>query len=192
MDSILTSIKKLLGITENYEYFDADLIIHINSVFMILNQLGVGPDDCFRILDKTSKWEDFSSDINKIESVKTYIYLKVKLMFDPPQNGFLVESINRQLSELEWRLNMSCDKSSSTNPEYVSVDEVCKSVDEALENMQNTMAESMNAALENMQSAMSESIDTSLGNMEQEIPTVVSESVTRALDDVPDAESGEY
>lgn len=109
MDSILTSIKKLLGITENYEYFDADLIIHINSVFMILNQLGVGPDDCFRISDKTSKWEDFSSDINEMESVKTYIYLKVKLMFDPPQNGFLVESINRQLSEIEWRLNISQD-----------------------------------------------------------------------------------
>lgn len=191
MDSILTSIKKLLGITEDYTHFDSDLIIHINSVFMILNQLGVGPNTCFTISDKSATWNDFSTDINDMEMVKSYVYLKVKTLFDPPQSGFLVESIERTIAEYEWRLNVACDKA-PVDSEMVSVDEVCKSVDEALENMQNTMAESMNAALENMQSAMSESIDTSLGNIEQEIPTVVSESVTRALDDVPDAESGEY
>lgn len=108
MESILTSIKKLLGITEEYEQFDTDLIIHINSVFMILNQLGVGPEG-FTINDKSAIWNDFTSGTLNIESVKTYVFLKVRLIFDPPQSSALIDSYNRQISELEWRLNIAVD-----------------------------------------------------------------------------------
>lgn len=109
MESILTSIKKLLGIPEEYEHFDPDIVMHINSAFMILNQLGVGPSEGFSITDKTSTWDTFTSNKLAIESVKTYIYLKVKLMFDPPTSSAVLDSINRQISELEWRLNVSVD-----------------------------------------------------------------------------------
>ena len=108
MDSILTSIKKLLGITEEYEHFDPDIIVHINSAFMILNQLGVGPEEGFSIKDKSSTWNEFLSGSN-LEAVKTYVYLKVKLMFDPPLSSTVIEAIKSQISELEWRLNVSTD-----------------------------------------------------------------------------------
>ena len=108
-DSILTSIKKLLGITEDYEYFDQDIIIHINSVFMILNQLGIGPSEGFSIIDKTAIWRDFISEGKNFESVKSYIYLKVRLLFDPPTSSAVMESMNRMISEFEWRLNVSAE-----------------------------------------------------------------------------------
>ena len=109
MDSILTSIKKMLGITEEYTQFDMDLIININSVFTILHQMGVGPGTPYHITDKTNTWDEFLGDEGKIELVKTYIYLKCKLMFDPPTVGAVMESYNRQISEYEWRLNVACD-----------------------------------------------------------------------------------
>lgn len=109
MDSILTSIKKLLGITEEYEHFDPDIIMHINSAFMILNQLGVGPEEGFAIKDKNSTWDEFLSGGANLEAVKTYVYLKVKLMFDPPLSSTVIEAIKSQISELEWRLNASTD-----------------------------------------------------------------------------------
>ena len=109
MDSILTSIKKLLGIAEEYEHFDSDLIMHINSVFMVLNQLGVGPVEGFSITGKTETWEDFTQNDLMIQSVKSYVYLKVRLLFDPPSSSAVMESINRQIGELEWRLNLSVD-----------------------------------------------------------------------------------
>lgn len=105
MDSILNSIKKLLGITEECKDFNQDLIIHINSVFMILNQLGVGPKDGFKITDATNTWNEFISDVQNIESVKTYMYMKVRMMFDPPSSSIVADAINKQISELEWRLN---------------------------------------------------------------------------------------
>lgn len=105
MESILTSIKKLLGIGEDYEHFDADIIIHINSVLMILNQLGVGVEG-FAIKDKTAIWTDFMSDETMIESVKSYVYLKVRLIFDPPQSSAVISAIERTISELEWRINV--------------------------------------------------------------------------------------
>ena len=108
MGSILTSIKKLLGITEEYEHFDPDIIMHINSAFMILNQLGVGPEEGFFIKDKSSTWDEFLSGSN-LEAVKTYVYLKVKLLFDPPLSSTVIEAIKSQISELEWRLNVSTD-----------------------------------------------------------------------------------
>ncbi len=108
MSSILTSIKKLLGITAEYTDFDDDIIMHINSVFMILKQLGVGPKEGFSITGDTEEWTDFlpNGDVNL---VKSYIYLKVRLMFDPPINASLVESINRQIAEFEWRLNVEIE-----------------------------------------------------------------------------------
>lgn len=109
MESILTSIKKLLGIEENYEHFDQDIIIHINSTLMILTQLGVGPSKGFMIYDKNSLWSDFIANDAEIEAVKTYTYLKVKLLFDPPLSSSVIESINRSISELEWRINIIVD-----------------------------------------------------------------------------------
>ena len=109
MESILTSIKKLLGITEEYNQFDPDIIMHINSVFMILTQLGVGPAEGFSIEDDTAVWTDFIQDVKKLESVKTYIYLKVKLAFDPPLSSAVIESMNRLINELEWRLNVAAE-----------------------------------------------------------------------------------
>ena len=109
MESILTSIKKLLGITEEYDQFDPDIIMHINSVFMILTQLGVGPAEGFSIEDDTAVWTDFILDAKKLESVKTYIYLKVKLAFDPPLSSAVIESMNRLINELEWRLNVAAE-----------------------------------------------------------------------------------
>lgn len=109
MESILTSIKKLLGIEEDYEHFDQDIIIHINSTLMILTQLGVGPSRGFMIYDKKSLWSDFLTNDAEIEAVKTYTYLKVKLLFDPPLSSSVIESINRSISELEWRINIIVD-----------------------------------------------------------------------------------
>lgn len=103
MDSILNSVKKKLGIQEDYTHFDEDIIIDINSVFMILNQLGVGPDEPFTIEDEDAFWDDFI-DNTRIEAVKSYMYMKVRLMFDPPTSGFLVDSLNKQIAELEWRM----------------------------------------------------------------------------------------
>jgi hypothetical protein len=107
MESILTSIKKMLGIAEEYTHFDADLIIHINSVFAILTQIGVGPSEGFSIEDDTDVWTDFIQDNKKLESVKSYTYMKVKLLFDPPINSSVIESMNRIISELEWRILIS-------------------------------------------------------------------------------------
>lgn len=113
MESILTSIKKLLGITEEYEHFDADIIMHINSVFMTLTQLGVGPEEGFIIEDDTAIWTDFIPNPIKLQAVKSYIYLKVKLLFDPPTSSAVMEAYNRQISEFEWRLNVAVDPAES-------------------------------------------------------------------------------
>lgn len=110
MDSILTSIKKLLGITEEYKHFDDDLIMHINSVFFTLTQLGVGPEDGFRIADDSAVWSEFiGDDVKNFESVKSYIHLKVRLLFDPPTNSTVLESIERMAREYEWRLNLTAE-----------------------------------------------------------------------------------
>lgn len=109
MESILTSIKKLLGIEEEYTQFDADIIMHINTVFLNLTQLGVGPVEGFFIEDDTAIWEDFIGDSNQLQAVKTYVYLKVKLLFDPPLSSSVTESMNRMIAELEWRLNVAVD-----------------------------------------------------------------------------------
>lgn len=107
--SILTSIKKMLGVAEDYTEFDEDIITHINSVFLNLTQLGVGPEEGFMIEDDTAVWEDFINDSIRLQAVKTYMYLKVKLLFDPPLSSSVTESFTRMIAELEWRLNVAVD-----------------------------------------------------------------------------------
>lgn len=108
-ESILTSIKQLLGPTCDDTHFDHDIILHINSVFMILNQMGVGPKNAFKIIDDLAIWSDFISDENNLESVKSYIYLKVKLLFDPPSGSAVTETIKQMINELEWRLTVEAE-----------------------------------------------------------------------------------
>ena len=107
--SILTSIKKMLGVAEDYTEFDEDIMTHINSVFLNLTQLGVGPEEGFMIKDDTAVWEDFIVDSIQLQAVKTYMYLKVKLLFDPPLSSSVTESFTRMIAELEWRLNVAVD-----------------------------------------------------------------------------------
>lgn len=103
-DSILTSVKKLLGLAEEYDAFDADIIMHINSTFTILTQLGVGPSEGFMIEDKNNKWSEFISDMKLYQLVKSYIGLKVRLVFDPPMSSAVMECYKAQINEYEWRL----------------------------------------------------------------------------------------
>lgn len=109
MESILTSIKKLLGIAEDYEHFDDDIIMHINTTFMTLNQLGVGPEEGFYISGKEQTWREFLGDTKKLEAVKTYIYLSVKMIFDPPSSSAVLDAMNRRIQECEWRLNVQAE-----------------------------------------------------------------------------------
>lgn len=104
-DSILLTTKKALGLAEDYNVFDQDIIMHINSVFSNLATLGIGPEVGFEIEDETKTWNDFTSDV-RLNSVKSYTYLKVRLMFDPPTTSFVLNAIQEQLKELEWRMNV--------------------------------------------------------------------------------------
>lgn len=104
-ESILTSIKKLLGITEEYTHFDVDVMTHINSAFFTLNQLGVGPEEGFSIEDDSAIWSDFESDFRKYQSVKSYVYLKVRPLFDGNSlSSTLLAAMNETAKEYEWRL----------------------------------------------------------------------------------------
>ena len=105
-NSILNSTKKILGIAAEYKAFDLDIITHINSVFATLQQLGIGPAEGFMIEDETSKWEEFVGIDNALNPVKTYVYLRVRMLFDPPTSSFLMTSLQEQIKELEWRLNV--------------------------------------------------------------------------------------
>lgn len=122
MESILTSVKKMLGITEEYEHFDSDLIIHINSVFMILTQLGVGPPLGFSIRDKSTTWKEFISDETKFQQVKSYMHMKVKLLFDPPLSSAVIASMEKMIAEAEWRLNAAAETDEEKSEEYESYD----------------------------------------------------------------------
>lgn len=113
MDSILDSIKKLLGLTPEYTAFDDDIIIHINTAFGILNQLGIGPKEGFMIENQQAEWEEYITSCNLL-MIRSYIYLKVRTLFDPPSSSVLMESINRQLSELEWRIQLEGDTMNSS------------------------------------------------------------------------------
>lgn len=104
MDKILGSIKQLLGIPENVTAFDTEIIIAVNSALMTLNQLGIGPDSGFVITGVNDTWAQLLGTATNLEAAKTFVYLKTKLVFDPPITAHLVEAINRQINELEWRL----------------------------------------------------------------------------------------
>lgn len=109
ISSILTSVKKYLGMTEEYDAFDPDIVDDINTVFTILYQMGVGPKDSpFEIHDSSSKWEEFVSG-PKLNAVKSYMYKKVRLMFDPPSSSSAQSAFKQQCDELEWRLNVMVD-----------------------------------------------------------------------------------
>ena len=114
-NSILTSIKKLLGITESCTDFDTDIIMHINTVLMTLNQLGVGTEG-FQIEDKNAVWSEFI-DPNKLAATKSYVHLRVKLLFDPPLNSAIIEAIKESIRELEWRLNVRVESESENDEE---------------------------------------------------------------------------
>jgi len=104
-DSILISTKKILGLGEAYTPFDPDIITHINAIFSTLNQIGIGPIEGFFIVDETAVWTDFDVSSVQINMIKTYSYLKVRSLFDPPTTGFLIEATNKQIQEYEWRLS---------------------------------------------------------------------------------------
>ena len=106
MESILNSTKKMLGITEEYTHFDSEIIMHINSTLMDLKQLGVGPEEGFIIEDDIPTWSDFVGETSKLQAVKTYVYLKVKLDFDPPLNASVIAAMQRRLGELDFRLSV--------------------------------------------------------------------------------------
>lgn len=108
-ESILTSTKKLLGIDSEYTHFDSDLIMHINSVFSILTQMGVGPPDGYSIEGASEKWSEFITDKSCLQLVKSYVYQKVRLMFDLPTSSAAIESINQQIKEYEFRLFVAAD-----------------------------------------------------------------------------------
>ena len=115
MDSILTSIKKMLGLAEDYKQFDTDIITHINSVFADLAQMGVGPSTGFAIEDKTSTWDEFIDDNLLLQSVKSYMKLRLQLLFDPNSIGAsTLASYERQIAQWEWRLHIQAESQENT------------------------------------------------------------------------------
>ena len=107
MESILETIKKLIGPSASYNIFEPDLITHINSAFFSIHQLGV-TEEPFVITGKDETWDEFHADTD-LEAVKTYVYLKTRMFFDPPTNSALISAINEQIKELEWRVNVAVD-----------------------------------------------------------------------------------
>lgn len=116
MGSILTSIKKGLGLVESYEAFDADILMHINMALSTLNQLGVGPDAGFRITDKNATWEAFLGTDPRWDMVQSYVLLKVRLIFDPPATSFTIAAFEKQLEELTWRISVFREGESWVSP----------------------------------------------------------------------------
>lgn len=108
-ESILNTVKKMLGIEVDYDAFDTDVMININSVFMMLQQLAVGPSEGFSIKGPEETWEDFLGDRSDLQAVKSYIYLKVRMLFDPPSSSFVLDSMKNQAEELEYRLNLQAE-----------------------------------------------------------------------------------
>lgn len=108
-ESILITIKKMLGMEPGYTHFDQDIINHINTVLMTLTQIGVGPEEGFIIKDDKATWEEYLSDSLKFQAVKTYIYAKVRLVFDPPQSSTHIEVLKQTIAECEWRLNLTAE-----------------------------------------------------------------------------------
>ena len=108
-DSILDTIKKMLGLDTNYTPFDQDIIVLINGAFMTLHQLGIGPEDGFSISDYSTRWSDYLINYTNIRAVQEYIYMKVRMIFDPPGNSFVMDALKQQCQELEWRMNVQAE-----------------------------------------------------------------------------------
>lgn len=128
-DSILNTTKKLLGIAEENTEFDLDIILHINSVFTILTQLGVGPSKGFFITDGSATWSDFIPEGEMMEAVKSYMGCKVRMLFDPPTSSATTQALQNMCNELEWRLNVLCDTAAG---EVITVDDVATIIDKVL------------------------------------------------------------
>jgi hypothetical protein len=116
-ESILTSTKKILGLAEDYVAFDLDVITHINAAFSILAQLGVGPQEGFSIEDDAVLWTDYNVPGDQLHLVKTYVYLKVRILFDPPATSYLIQAATDQIKEYEWRLNVFRELELAPHPE---------------------------------------------------------------------------
>lgn len=104
-NGILDSTKKTLGLGPEYTPFDHDIITHINAAFAVLYQLGIGPETPFAITDQSDLWDDFDCPAEQKNMVKTYVYLKVRIVFDPPGTSFHLEAMNNQIKEYEWRIS---------------------------------------------------------------------------------------
>lgn len=115
--SILNSTKKILGIAEDYTVFDLDIITHINTAFSTLAQLGVGPTAGFMINGSEEVWTDFTAEDFQYNSVKSYVFLKVRQLFDPPQTSYLISATEKQIQELEWRLNVHREETEWIDPD---------------------------------------------------------------------------
>jgi hypothetical protein len=115
--SILTTTKKILGVGETDTSFDLDIMTHINGMISVLTQVGIGPPEGFMIEDSTATWEDFVGTDPRLNMVKMYIYLRVRLIFDPPGTSFVIESMNKQVAEFEWRLNVQREEESWVDPD---------------------------------------------------------------------------
>lgn len=115
--SILTSTKKILGIAEEYTAFDLDIITHINTAFSTLTQLGVGPAEGFMIDDASELWTEFIVDDLQYNSVKSYVFLRVRALFDPPTTSYLISAVDKQIEELEWRLNTHREETGWVDPD---------------------------------------------------------------------------
>jgi len=125
MRSILQDIKKMLGIQKDFDYFDEELVLHINSAFFVLTQLGVGPEKGFSIVDDSEVWADFFQDQKEddLQAVKSYIYFKTRIAFDPPQTSYLIDNFKKQAEELEWRLNVKVEGMCEEDPDDSLIEE---------------------------------------------------------------------
>ena len=113
-ESILLSIKKLLGLDGDYQAFEEDVVVHINTALSILRQLGVGPKNGFKITGSNETWGDFLGDSDKLEMAKTFVYTRVKPIFDPPSNSFVLSALKEESAELAWRLNIAAEEDLET------------------------------------------------------------------------------
>lgn len=103
-DSILDTVKKYIGLTPEYEQFDSTIIMMINTVFMALHQMGIGPSNMFTITDRSSTWSEFTDNESQLEPVKVYVSMRTRMMFDPPTVSAVTESVNNTIKEAEWRM----------------------------------------------------------------------------------------
>lgn len=108
-DSIVATIKKMLGLEDDYTPFDTDVIVNINAALMTLTQLGIGPKEGFTVTDYSQTWSDFVTNEVQLGAVKTYVYLKVKMIFDPPTNSYVMDAMKQQAEEIGWRLNVQAE-----------------------------------------------------------------------------------